>query len=126
MVRVEPPVEADQFVVRNVSLGPVMGGLPWDYILSGQTLTPSGVPGQNMSTPAEKRFDLHYVVLFPANPSPPANYVYYDASYGVTYTGASVDAARADFRSDAVGAWLYSPLVADPSRVDWLPRFSVQ
>ncbi|MDR2438549.1 MAG: hypothetical protein LBE12_04125 [Planctomycetaceae bacterium] len=72
------------FGVKNLTLNP-SGGDP---------ISNSGIPGQNMPTPASKLFAVHYMVRTPNNGS---TEIYLDPSYGVfknnisDYTCASID-----------------------------------
>jgi hypothetical protein len=62
----------------------------------------NGVPGQNSPTPAEKAFTCHYLQKL--------HNLYYDPSYGLTYTDALDFERRAvDGYGKEVGVQLYPP-----------------
>jgi hypothetical protein len=65
------------------------------------TNTPD-LKGQNSAPPSEKLFGSHYIVKM--IDAPPI--LYYDASYGVTYTGATPAAAADYFETNAVEGYV--------------------
>ncbi|MGA2605008.1 MAG: hypothetical protein ABSG14_12340 [Verrucomicrobiia bacterium] len=72
-----------QFATPNMDMVPIPSGNVY-----GDLTSLTGTSGQNSTTPAEKVFNLHFIVC--------CNGTYYDPSYGVTYEDA------ADFESKAV------------------------
>ena len=66
--------------------------------------------GQNSAPPSEKAFGLHFIVKTTVNPPT----LYYDASYGGTYTGADKVSAAAFFEANAVEGY-YKSFAADPA-----------
>ena len=95
------------FLVKNWALGsPTLSNdPPYNYLFLldssngsmvgvgnyGDLANQPGVAGQNSSTAAEKAFGFHFIQLL--------NGVYYDPSYGKTYTGA------ADFQARAISGY---------------------
>ena len=71
----------------------------------GNLTSDAGLAGQNSPTPSEKIFGFHFIIKADLDG------VYYDASYGVTYTGA------ADFETKAVAGYVKDHVPADPANV---------
>lgn len=75
-------------------------------------LSPEGVPGQNMTTPRAKKFNIHFVL------QPDLSTNYYDPSYGFKAKDMK------QYTPIAIGAWsilytetLWAPQEDDPQRV---------
>jgi hypothetical protein len=66
---------------------------PWFYAFNDLDMSATGIAGQNMATPNEKVFGVHWIVRRTDGST------YYDPSYGTTNTGA------ANFTANAVAAW---------------------
>ena len=102
IVQIDDPTtnNIDGFVVKNLGFGTAShpGDAPWKYIAGNITST-TGIAGQNTTTPSSKDFDLHYMVR------DTGTYAYYDPSYGTTVSGATLDAARGNWRDAALDAW---------------------
>jgi len=85
-----------EFGVKNLSFvePPTFSTNYAPYNYSRPLTTPTGIPGQNTATPAEKLFGVHWIV----HPNV-TGAIYYDPSYGVT----AADAAT--YTSGAINAW---------------------
>ena len=124
-IKMVRPTECDWFGVREIDFGnPTYPDAPiWRYVhdpLQDQgdlDIHVSDIPGQNTNPPASKLFTRHYVYLYAGGDG-----LYYDPSYGVTYTG------PADFVTKAVDAWGdgYPPSEVRWCKVGDLPNASVE
>jgi hypothetical protein len=84
----------------------------------GDLTSMAGIPGQNNPTPSEKVYFQHFIV------KPDVGTVYYDPSYGTTYTGTAAQAAMA-FQTAAVAGFVELP-TAIPMNMDAANEFRVQ
>ena len=79
--------------VYSLSLTPYANGSSWTtaFGCTGDLINDNGISGQNSATPAEKLFGRHFIQKY--------NGIYYDPSYGVTYS------STADFQTKAVNGF---------------------
>jgi hypothetical protein len=97
-----PPPPKSWIVVKNVVWldPPSYPGTEWPYLFDKIDLSPEGVAGQNMPTPAQKSFEWHLITEY-VSVNPPRD-TYYDPSYGRSY-GAT--GAKAAFTNAVIAGW---------------------
>lgn len=97
-VQVAPPIGCSGFGVKEIVFDDedplYLDDAPWKYHYEDDLNIAASehIHGQNTEPPAEKVFGQHWIVYYGGT--------YYDASYGLTYSG------EASFTSAAVEAWV--------------------
>ena len=94
LAHIRPATNHSGMGVKNIQFDDVNPAFPaepiYKYDLDDLDVSPTGIPGQNMDPPSEKRFNYHRIVHRGSGTE------YYDPSYGITTTGATNYAPNID------------------------------